>query len=59
MVSSPTLLVLFCVLGIGVLASYVVAIRGKTRDEIEALFAGATGLAKLPFMIMPALCVSH
>ena len=38
--SSIPLLVIFCVLGVGVLYSYYAAVGGATPEEAEKLFAG-------------------
>lgn len=55
-VSSVPLLLIFCLLGMGVLVSYYQALKDCTEHEREALFAGVEGGWRIPFCILPPVC---
>lgn len=54
--ASVPLLLIFCVLGAGVLFSYYSALKDATEEEQAALFAGVKGALRIPFMVLPPVC---
>ena len=55
-VSSWPLLLIFAIIGPGVLLSYGLVLKGASSQEIDDLFAGISGAARIPFAILPPCC---